>query len=92
METADTTLSIDTTDYFVLDDELIVFSATKQEYFGIHGAARLVFDTLAEINGSATAKEVEQLIRNSREIMPTDSALIHEAVKALLELGVLREL
>jgi hypothetical protein len=51
-------LSINTRDYFLLDDELIVFSPAKQEYFGIGGAARLVFDAVVEVAGSIRAVDV----------------------------------
>lgn len=91
MEIADVVLSIDTSDYFVLDDELIVFSRAKQEYFGIGGAARLVFDALVEAKGGATVPKIEQLVGGPHELTSAEATLIREAIGLLVQLGVLHE-
>jgi hypothetical protein len=90
-ESTDIALSINTPDYFLLDDELIVFSPAKQEYFGIGGAARLVFDALVKAAGSATGRDIELQIGASHTLTPTAMEQIRDAIGSLLELGVLHE-
>ncbi|HTI19154.1 MAG TPA: hypothetical protein VL598_16005 [Trinickia sp.] len=87
----DTAFSIDTPDYFHIDDELIAFSTVKQAYFGIGGAARLVFEALVEKGASATAREIEQIIGTQHPLTREDVALIQEAIDSLVEIGVLLE-
>jgi hypothetical protein len=87
----DILFSIETNDYFLLDDELIVFSPLKQEYFGVDGAGRLVFDALVEAAGSATQHDIDARIGATHTLTPRDKTLIREAVRSLVELGVVRE-
>jgi hypothetical protein len=91
MENTDISFAIDTSDYFQLDDELIVFSPLKQEYFGVDGAGRLVIDALVEAAGSATQDEIDARIGATHTLTPRDKTLIREAVRSLVELGVVRE-
>ncbi|GLU30546.1 hypothetical protein WKR88_01020 [Trinickia caryophylli] len=90
-EYSDGALSINTEDYFVLDEELIVFSPSKQAYFGIGGAARLVFDAMAEAQSPLTERDIRLNLGASRALTPTDIELIRDAIRVLLELGVLHE-
>lgn len=90
-EYSDISLSINTEDYFVLDEELIVFSPAKQAYFGIGGAARLVFDAIVEAESPLTERDIRLELGASRALTPTDIELIRDAVRVLLELGVLHE-
>lgn len=91
MEVENTILSINTTNHFILDEELIVFSNSESQYFGVSGAARLVFDALINANGSAPANKIERLVANSGELTLDEITLIREAIASLLELGVVRE-
>jgi hypothetical protein len=90
-EISDLALSINTPHYFLLDDELIVFSPAKQEYFGIAGAARLVFDALIEAAGRATERDIRQQIGATHTLTPAAIEHIRNAIGSLLELEVLHE-
>jgi hypothetical protein len=88
---SDISLSINTPDYFLLDDELIVFSPAKQEYFGIGGAARLVFDAVVEAAGRTTERDIEMQIGATHIVTPANAVLIRDSIRSLVELGVLHE-
>lgn len=90
-QTTDIPLKINTGDYFLLDDELIVFIPARQEYFGLAGAARLVFDAVAEEESGATECDVRRRLGDSRSLTAADDATIRNAIRALIELGVLHE-
>ncbi len=91
IEIADLALSINTPHYFLLDDELIVFSPAKQAYFGIGGAARLVFDAVIEAAGSTTERDIQRQISTSHTLTPAAMEQIRDAIGSLLELEVLHE-
>src|ERR1700687_4907442 len=91
IEVTDLALSINTAHYFLLDDELIVFSPAKQEYFGIGGAAQLVFDAVVEAAGSITEQDIRPKIGTRYEMTPAAVEHIRDAIGSLLELEVLHE-
>jgi hypothetical protein len=90
-EKADVRLSIETQDFFTLNDELIVFSPTKGEYFGIDGAAKVVFSLIAEAQSPLTEQEIVNRIGAGHTLTAAEMSMVQDAVRLLLELGVLNE-
>ncbi|WP_206951347.1 hypothetical protein [Trinickia acidisoli] len=74
-----------------LDNELIVFSAKHQQYFGIEGAGRSVWDVLDWKCPPMSESEIVELIVGEQRASDDAAALIREAIHLLLDLGVLRE-
>jgi len=79
------------TDHITIDKELIVFSTVHQQYFGIEGTGRLVWDALQEERRPLSHEEIVDLVLRDQEPTPNAVALIHEAIRILMDLGVLHE-
>jgi hypothetical protein len=90
-EQAEIRLSINTQDFFTLNDELIVFSPIKGEYCGIDGAAKIVFALIADADAALTEQEISAHIGAGRTLTPAEVSMVREAVRLLVELEVLNE-
>lgn len=82
---------IATTDHLALDNELIVFSAKHQQYFGIEGTGSLILTALDREHRPMSQTEIVNLMLGGQQASASAVTLIHEAINLLLDLGVLRE-
>ena len=90
-ETTKTKYSIHSKEHLFLDDDLIVFSAKHQQYFGINGAGRLVWMTLNHATEPISETDIIATTLSGRDASDESRALILEAIRILVDLGVLDE-